>query len=146
MHKGIRLFPGPRELLVRWQSWKTLLGREAKSKPKLVNGFHQLPRTQIWAYCGFVHLIPTAEIWEHVEQARVQLNLPSKMQIASHTCCHHLHKHLHVIFSDNAFNVLVADLTFWPSHFPKNKCKASFLGIFDSEIVDCIGNKKSALI
>lgn len=108
--QSIRLFPGPKELLVRWQSWKTLPGREAKSKPKWVNRFHQLPTTKMQAYCGFVELGPTAETWEHMGQARAQLNLSNKTQMTSHTCSLLLHKHLHMIFSDNAFNVLVADV------------------------------------
>lgn len=143
----IRLFPGPKELLVRWQSWKTLIGREAKSKPKWVNGFHWLPRTQIRAYCGFVQLVPMAENWEHMEQARVQLNLPSKMQVnIMHAFSPLPYKHLHMIPSDNAFYTCWQQIwLLWPWHFSKNKYIASFLGDIFSRVADC-KQTKSALI
>lgn len=143
----IRLFPGPKELLVRWQSWKTLIGREAKSKPKWVNGFHWLPRTQIRAYCGFVQLVPTAENWEHMEQARVQLNLPSKMQVnIMHAFSPLPYKRLHMIPSDNAFYTCWQQIwLLWPWHFSKNKYIASFLGDIFSRVADRLQTNKKCL-
>lgn len=76
--------PRPQALLAQWQTWKTLAGREAKSKLKWVNKLCRLPRTQTQAYCGFMQpQLNTGNTWNkdgELPTERVQLNLPSMAQ------------------------------------------------------------------
>lgn len=71
----------------------------------------------------------------------MQLNLPNKMQITSHTFSL-FHKHLHMILSDNAMNALVADLIL--ALFKEQI--HSFIPRHNFHQTDCFANKKGALI
>lgn len=75
-----------------------------------------------------------------MEQARVQLNLPNKMQITSHTFSL-FHKHLHMILSDNAMNALVADLIL--ALFKEQI--HSFIPRHNFHQTDCFANKKRCI-
>lgn len=102
--QSIRLFPGPKELLEDDRAGKLLLAGKQKTNLNESMDSTDFLEHKFEPIVALCNLVPTAENWEHVERARVQLKLLNKTQMTSHTCSL-LHKHLHTVLSDNAFRM-----------------------------------------